>query len=62
LILAFIIYTSAFIIFPYFDSFTGVFAAYLYLAFGAALFKPIFSATIAKTTDEKNSSVGFGIF
>ena len=62
LILAFVIYTSAFTVFPYFDSFTGVFAAYLYLAFGAALFKPIISATVAKTTNESNSSVGFGIF
>jgi POT family proton-dependent oligopeptide transporter len=32
------------------------------LALGAALFKPIISATIAKTTNESNSSVGFGIF
>lgn len=62
LILAFLIYTSAFALFPLFDSFTGVFAAYLYLAFGAALFKPIISATVAKTTNESNSSVGFGIF
>jgi len=45
LILAFLIYTSAFAVFPLFDSFAGVFAAYLYLAFGAALFKPIISAT-----------------
>ena len=62
LFIAFVIYTSAFFVFPYFDSFTGVFAVYIYLAVGAALFKPIISATIAKTTDESNSSVGFGIF
>jgi dipeptide/tripeptide permease len=62
LILAFVIYASAFAVFPMFDSFTGVFLAYLYLALGAALFKPIISATIAKTTNESNSSVGFGIF
>lgn len=62
LLLAFSIYTSAFFIFPYFDSFVGVFAIYLYLALGAALFKPIISATISKTTNSSNSSVGFGIF
>jgi len=62
LILAFSIYTSAFILLPMFHSFTGVFAMYLYLALGAALFKPIISATIAKTTTEKTSSIGFGIF
>ncbi len=62
LLLAFSIYTSAFFLFPLFDSFTGVFAIYLYLAIGAALFKPVISATIAKTTTDETSSIGFGIF
>jgi len=62
LMLAFSIYTSAFILLPMFHSFVGVFSMYLYLALGAALFKPIISATIAKTTTEKTSSIGFGIF
>ncbi len=62
LILAFSIYTSAFLLFPFFHSFTGVFIMYLYLALGAALFKPVISATIAKTTNDKTASIGFGIF
>ena len=62
LALAFVIYTSAFLIFPLFDTFTGVFLVYIYLAIGAALFKPVISATIAKTTNDQNSSIGFGIF
>ncbi len=62
LILSFLIYVSAFIMLPLFDTFTGVFLMYLYLAIGAALFKPVVSATIAKTTNDKNSSIGFGIF
>jgi len=62
LALAFVIYTSAFILLPQFDSFTGVFIMYLYLALGAALFKPIIQATIAKTTDNDTASIGFGIF
>jgi len=62
LAIAFLIYTSAFILLPYFDSFTGVFIMYLYLALGAALFKPIIQATIAKTTDNETASIGFGIF
>ncbi len=62
LFIAFAIYTTAFIVLPYFDSFTGVFIMYLYLALGAALFKPVVSATIAKTTTEETSSIGFGIF
>ncbi|BDD10916.1 MFS transporter [Fulvitalea axinellae] len=36
--------------------------AFSFLAVGAALFKPVVSATISKTTDESNASIGFGIF
>jgi len=62
LFVAFVIYTSSFILLPLFDTFEGVFAMYIYLAVGAALFKPIISATIAKTTNSETSSIGFGIF
>lgn len=62
LILSFIIYASAFIIMPLFDTFTSVFLVYLYLAIGAALFKPVISATVAKTTTDETASIGFGIF
>lgn len=62
LILSFFIYASAFILVPQFDTFTGVFFIYLYLAVGAALFKPVISATVAKTTTDETSSIGFGIF
>jgi dipeptide/tripeptide permease len=62
LILAFSVYVSAFLLLPMFHSFTGVFLMYLYLALGAALFKPIISATIAKTTTDETASIGFGIF
>ena len=62
LFIAFFIYASAFILLPLFDTFTGVFIMYLYLALGAALFKPIISATIAKTTTDETASIGFGIF
>ncbi|MCG8474886.1 MAG: MFS transporter [Cytophagales bacterium] len=44
---------------------TGFFAFwgfFLLLAVGAALFKPVISATIAKTTNKDNSSIGFGLF
>ncbi|MDH6303405.1 POT family proton-dependent oligopeptide transporter [Parabacteroides sp. PF5-5] len=62
LFLSFIIYVSAFILLPMFSTFTGVFLMYLYLAVGAALFKPIIQATVAKTTTDETSSIGFGIF
>jgi dipeptide/tripeptide permease len=62
LFISFSIYTSAFILLPLFSTFAGVFGMYIYLAVGAALFKPVISATIAKTTDDNTSSIGFGIF
>jgi dipeptide/tripeptide permease len=39
-----------------------VFLALLVMATGAGLFKPIISGTIARTTDERTSSIGFGIY
>ena len=62
LFIAFLVYTSAFILLPLFKTFTAVFIMYLYLALGAALFKPVISATVAKTTDSETASIGFGIF
>ncbi|MFK5854802.1 MAG: MFS transporter [Bacteroidota bacterium] len=62
LFISFIIYSSAFILLPMFNTFTGVFAMYIYLAIGAALFKPVILATISKTTNSETSSIGFGIF
>ena len=62
LFISFLIYASAFVLLPQFKSFPAVFAMYLYLAVGAALFKPVISATIAKTTNPSNASIGFGIF
>lgn len=60
--LAFLIYASAFLLLPQFSTFTGVFLMYLYLAVGATLFKPVISATVAKTTTDATASIGFGIF
>ena len=62
LFLSFVVYTSAFIMLPHFKSFAGVFCMYIYLAIGSAMFKPVISATIAKTTTGETSSIGFGIF
>jgi dipeptide/tripeptide permease len=62
LALSFVVYATAFVLFPQVSSFGAVFAMYIYLAVGAALFKPVVSATIAKTTRPDNSSIGFGIF
>ncbi|GAB4365671.1 MAG: hypothetical protein Kow0042_05090 [Calditrichia bacterium] len=39
-----------------------VFGALVVMGFGAGTFKPIISGTIARVTDEENSTLGFGIF
>ncbi len=39
-----------------------IFAALLVMATGSGLFKPIISGTIARTTDEKSSGFGFGLY
>ena len=62
LFLAYSIYTIVFLLITIFKTYAAVFTIYLLLAIGSALFKPIISATVAKTTDEETSSIGFGIF
>jgi dipeptide/tripeptide permease len=39
-----------------------VFLSLLFMTLGAGFFKPVISGTIARNTDEKNSSLGFGIY
>jgi dipeptide/tripeptide permease len=39
-----------------------VFGSLIIMAFGAGAFKPMISGTIARETDETNSTLGFGIF
>ncbi len=62
LILSYAMYVTGYWMVATFDSFSLVFAAYIYLAVAGALFKPIISAMISKTTTSENSSIGFGIF
>ncbi len=62
LILSFTMYIGGYIMLGSFESYSAVFGAYLFLATAGALFKPIISGMIAKTTDNETSSVGFGIF
>ncbi len=45
-----------------FTSYVPVFLSLILMVIGAGFFKPIISGTIARTTDESNSSLGFGIF
>lgn len=44
------------------SSYSSVFLVFLWVAVGAAMFKPVASAIITKNTDQSNSTLGFGIF
>lgn len=46
----------------YMSTYAMVFLALLIMATGAGLFKPIISGTVARTTDERTSAVGFGVY
>jgi dipeptide/tripeptide permease len=43
-------------------TYATVFGSLLLVALGAGFFKPMIAGTIAKVTDESNSTLGFGIF
>lgn len=43
-------------------SYAAVFASLLFMGVGAGTFKPIVSGTIARVTDKRTSTLGFGIF
>lgn len=62
LVVAYLILASGYILMGQVTSFTAMFFVFLYVAIGAALFKPVISASVSKTTDDSNSSIGFGIF
>jgi proton-dependent oligopeptide transporter, POT family len=44
------------------DTYSAVFFALVIMGLGAGTFKPVVSGTIAKVTDERTSTLGFGIF
>ncbi len=62
LVLSFISYVAGYYMVGHFESYTAIYFSYIFLAFAGALFKPIISAMIAKTTNKESSSIGFGIF
>ncbi|MFQ6105394.1 MAG: MFS transporter [Candidatus Glassbacteria bacterium] len=61
-LLAFGILTPSYYLLGQFHSYTGFFLIFLLVAIGAAIFKPVVVGTVARTTNEETSSVGFGIF
>jgi len=62
LIVSFLLLSSGYYITGSFNTYGLILGALLFMAIGAGLFKPIISATIARSTDEHNSGLGFGIY
>ena len=62
LIVAFSLLATGYFAAGHMSSYALVFLSLLVMATGSGLFKPIISGTIARTTDEKTSSFGFGIY
>lgn len=62
LILSFCLLSCGYFVTGTFHTYGLIFAALLFMAFGAGLFKPIISGTIARSTTEANSGFGFGIY
>ncbi len=62
MLVSFFIYAVGFLLLSQAKEFYSVMLLFILVAMGGALFKPIVSATIAKTTNDKTSSIGFGIF
>lgn len=61
-IVAYSVLVPAYYLLGQFTTFGTFFMAFLFVAVGAAIFKPVVVGTVARTTDETNSSMGFGIF
>jgi dipeptide/tripeptide permease len=61
-IVAYSVMVPAYYLLGKFTAFGTFFMAFLFVAVGAAIFKPVITGTVARTTDETNSSMGFGIF
>ncbi|MDO4728318.1 MAG: MFS transporter [Bacteroidota bacterium] len=44
------------------NTYWGMYTMFMFVAIGAAFFKPVASAIVARNTDESTGTVGFGIF
>lgn len=62
LAIAYIIMISGYYMLGEVHSYSGVYIVFLWVAIGAAFFKPVASAVIARNTDETTGTLGFGIF
>jgi dipeptide/tripeptide permease len=61
-VIAYLIMIASYYLLGQFTTFPTFLAAFMFVAVGAAIFKPVVVGTIARVTDESNSATGFGIF
>jgi dipeptide/tripeptide permease len=59
---AFVVLVPAYYLLGQFKTFPGFFMAFMLVALGAAMFKPVVIGTVSKTTNDRTASMGFGIF
>lgn len=59
---AFVLMSSGYALSSTVTSYPMIFLCLLLMAVGAGLFKPLIAGTIAKSTNESNSSLGFGMY
>lgn len=59
---AYVVMVPAYYLLGQFTTFPTFFLAFMLVALGAAMFKPVIIGTISKLTDDRTSSMGFGIF
>jgi POT family proton-dependent oligopeptide transporter len=62
LLAAYIVLTPAYWLLGRFHSFSAFFLAFMAVAVGAGMFKPVVIGTVARVTDSRTASLGFGIF
>ena len=62
LILAFAVLVPAYYLLGQFKTFPTFFMAFMLVALGAAIFKPVVVGTISRVTSDRTASMGFGIF
>lgn len=62
LVIAYVIMISGYYLMGEVNTYWSVYMVFLLVAIGAAFFKPVASAIVARNTDETTGTMGFGIF
>lgn len=62
LLAAYLVLVPAYFLLGQFKTFPTFFLAFMLVALGAAMFKPVVLGTISKVTTDRTASMGFGIF